>query len=127
MFNLTLTDSPILEVRGRKHNFEYAIDGSKPNPLESTYAALAGCAGVYTLKACKKLGKSAEGIQISARVVVKPENPTIAQKWMTTVSFTSDWKLEDKQLVIEEMHKCAVKELLMQGSDIEFITEEINS
>ena len=50
MFNVTLSNDARIEVRAPRHSYVYATDGSLPNPLESTYAALAGCAGVYARK-----------------------------------------------------------------------------
>jgi len=125
MFSVQVTDQADIVVQGRKHQFFYASDGSKPNPLEAAYATLVGCAAVYTKKACKKLNKSAEGIKISGRVVAKPEQPSKVQKWMTDVLFPSGWNPDEKALVLEEIQHCAVKELLRQGHEISFVVTEV--
>lgn len=124
MFNTTLTDYTHIQVSSRKHQYDYATDGSKPNPLESTYASLAGCAGVYAIKAAKKLNKEVAGIKISSRPVTKPESPTVIGRWVTQVEFPEGWTHEEKDLVLSEVKKCAVKELLVMGHEIEFVTEE---
>ena len=55
MYQLSLDNSNQLNVRYKGHTITYGLDGSQPNPLEATYAAIAGCAGVYARKACKAL------------------------------------------------------------------------
>ena len=124
MYTLFLNDSPVINVQGRKHQYNFATDGSLPNPLDMAYATLAGCAGVYAKKACKKLEKSAEGIQILGKIVAKPENPSQVQKWVATVQFPSGWQEQEKQMVLDEIQHCAVKELIKNGQDIVFLTEE---
>lgn len=124
MYDLEVTDLQKLEVRTRKYSFHYAIDGSKENPLEATYAALSGCAGVYTLKACKKLGVSPLGIKISGKPFLDKSNPLMMTKWFTSIQFPLGWVEENKQLVIQEIQRCAVKELIAHGPQIEFLTEE---
>jgi uncharacterized OsmC-like protein len=124
MFSLELTDSTHIEVKSRKHSFHYAIDGSLANPLEATYAALAGCAGVYTLKACKKLKLDPSGIKISGKPFLDKINPMLLSKWISEVSFPDGWNEEDKKHVLSEIENCAVKELIKNGLDIEFATVE---
>lgn len=124
MYNLEMTDLHKIEVKTRKYTFNYATDGSKENPLEATYAALAGCAGVYTLKACKKLNVSPMGIKISGKPFLDKTNPSMLSKWITVVSFPEGWNDENKQVVLAEIQKCAVKELITHGPQVEFLTEE---
>ncbi|MBL7543275.1 MAG: OsmC family protein [Bdellovibrionaceae bacterium] len=124
MFKLEMTDSNQIVVQARKYTYNYSIDGSLANPLEATYAALAGCAGVYVLKAAKKLGKSVVGIQIQCKSVIKPENPNLAAKWITEVYFPQGWHSEEKANLLAAIKNCAVKELIQNGSHIDFITEE---
>ncbi|GIL21262.1 MAG: hypothetical protein BroJett041_23760 [Candidatus Jettenia caeni] len=124
MFSLTLTDTQKIDVQSRKHTYNYAMDGSLPNPLEATYAALAACAGVYTHKAAKKLNKSVAGIQIECKSVVSSANPLIPAKWVTEITFTAEWNQEEKQAVIDSVAMCAVKELIAHGQSIEFVTVE---
>lgn len=118
-------NSPQISVHTKSHSYLYAVDGSLPNPLEATYAALAGCAGVYTLKACKKLGKPTEGIKISGRPTSRIDNPLSISKWTTLVEFPEGWSIEDKNYVIDAIQKCAVKELITSGQNIQFSTESV--
>lgn len=122
MYEVTIS-SPQVFVQSRKHKYAFAIDGSLPNPLEATYAALAGCAGVYTIKACKSLGKSYEGIKISGVPFNLKENPLLISKWVTKITFPESWTESEKAVLIDDVQKCAVKELLIYGHEIEFITE----
>ena len=125
MYNLEVSDDKHLEVKSRKFNFHYAIDGSKENPIEATYAALAGCAGVYAIKACKKMHLSPIGIKIAGKPYMDRMNPLMLAKWMTTISFPEGWSEENKQVIISEIQKCAVKEMISKGFEIEFVTEEV--
>ncbi len=127
MFNLEIKDPNKIEVSSRKYTFTYATDGSKENPLEATYAALAGCAGVYALKACKKRELNPLGIKISGKPFVDRANPNMMSKWVTTISFPQDWPDADKKFVKEEIQACAVKELISHGQQIEFLTEETSA
>lgn len=125
MYNLEISDLHKLEVKTRKYSFHYATDGSKENPLEATYAALSGCAGVYALKACKKLDISPLGIKISGRPFMDKTNPSMITKWVTNIQFPEGWQEEHKQLVIQSIQQCAVKELIAHGPQIDFVTEEV--
>lgn len=125
MFKTTVSDGAAITVQSRKHTYNYAIDNSLPNPLEATYAALVGCAGVYALKASKKINKSINGVEIEGKLVVKPDNPAMPQKWITTVHFPDGWSTEEKSYIMKEIKNCAVKELILNGANIEFIDEII--
>lgn len=127
MYDLEVTNATSIEVKSKKFTFNYAIDGSKENPLEATYAALAGCAGVYALKACKKMNISPLGIKISGRPYMDRTNPSMITKWVTAISFPADWNEDNKNFVIAEIQKCAVKEMISKGSTIEFATEEVET
>lgn len=127
MYNLSLDGGPILNVAYRSHTLSYAVNGSLPNPLEATYAALAGCAGVYTLKACKTLGISAEGIGISLKPVANASNPLIPTRVVTAVTFPAHISPEQRLAIQESIQKCAVKELIRLGADIEFSTEDASA
>lgn len=124
MYDLEITDPAKIEVKTRKFSFSYAIDGTKENPLEATYAALAGCAGVYALKACKKRNLSPIGIKISGKPFMDRTNPAMITKWVTEISFPDSWSQDEKDFVINETQQCAVKEMIAQGTRIEFATEE---
>ena len=124
MYNLEINDLTNLEVKARKHTFHYSTDGSKENPLEATYAALAACAGVYALKACKKMNLSPLGIKISGKPYTDKTNPAMITKWVTDISFPQGWSDESKTHVIKEIEQCAVKEMMSKGFTIEFATLE---
>lgn len=124
MYQLSMTDSSQLHVHYKNHVVSYGVDGSLPNPLEATYAALAGCAGVYTRKACKALGISAEGIEISCKPVVRQGNLLIPARFMTEVSFPERIEAGQRQKILDEISHCAVKQLIHDGAQIEFVTSE---
>lgn len=126
MFKIEMNDTNKIKVKTRKFEYDYAVDGSLANPLEATYAALAACAGVYTLKAAKKLGKSTLGIEIHCKSVIKPENPTLPAKWLTEITFPEDWNESEQALILSAVKDCAVKELIQKGAQIEFVTQSKN-
>lgn len=124
MYQLSMTDDNQLHVQYKNHTISYGVDGSLPNPLEATYAALAGCAGVYARKACKALGISAEGIAISCKPVVRQGNMLIPARFMTEVSFPERITEEQRLRILDEITQCAVKQLIHNGAQIEFVTSE---
>lgn len=126
MFKIEMNDTNRIKVQTRKFEYDYAVDGTLANPLEATYAALAACAGVYTLKAAKKLGKSTMGIEIHCKSVIKPENPTLPAKWLTEITFPDGWSDSEQSLILAAVKDCAVKELIQKGSQIEFVTQSKN-
>ncbi len=124
MYQLSMTDASQLHVHYKNHVVSYGVDGSLPNPLEATYAALAGCAGVYTRKACKALEISAEGIEISCKPVVRQGNMLVPARFLTEVSFPERIMAEQRQRILDEISHCAVKQLIHDGAQIEFVTSE---
>lgn len=124
MYQLSMTDDNQLQVRYKNHVIHYGVDGSLPNPLEATYAALAGCAGVYARKACKALGISAAGIEIACKPVVRQGKMLIPARFVTEVSFPAHMTAEQRQQVLAEISQCAVKKLIQDGEQIEFVTSE---
>ncbi|HWJ04491.1 MAG TPA: OsmC family protein [Steroidobacteraceae bacterium] len=124
MFDLVLDGSPRIEVASHRHRYAYATDGSLPNPLESTYAALAGCAGVYARKACRELGVDEAGIAISTRVVASAARPLMPERVVTVVDFPDRFDEAQRAAVRAAVAKCAVKTLLAEGARIEFVVEE---
>ncbi len=124
MYQLDLTDSNQIHVRYKTHSISYGLDGSLPNPLEATYAALAGCAGVYSRKACKTLGISAEGIAINCKPVVRNGTSTTPSRFITEVRFPERITPVQRQQILEEISHCAVKVLIHEGAGIEFVTRE---
>ena len=125
MYQLDLNDSPRIDVRYKTHTVSYGLDGSLPNPLEATYAALAGCAGVYARKACKKLAISAQGIWIDCKPVVRNGNQLIPARFVTDVRFPPSITAEQRLHILDEIQHCAVKELIHDGANIEFLTNEV--
>ena len=124
MYQLSLTDANQIHVHYKNHTISYGLDGSLPNPLEATYAALAGCAGVYSRKACKSLGISAEGIEINCKPVVRQGNMLIPARFVTDVGFPERITAEQRQHILAEISQCAVKRLIHDGAQIEFVTCE---
>ncbi len=124
MYRLALNDSSQIDVRYKNHNISYGLDGSLPNPLEATYAALAGCAGVYSRKACKALNISAVGIEINCKPVVNSGNALIPKRFVTEVHFPERITPAQRQRILEEVSQCAVKQLIHEGANIEFVTSE---
>jgi uncharacterized OsmC-like protein len=124
MFNVQLVSGPRIEVVGRRHTISYATDGSLPNPLEATYAALAGCAGVYAKKACRELGIDDAGIGIELKVVAPPDRPLQPDRIVTTLQFPERYTAEQRQAVLASIGKCAVKVLMQRGHDIQFDVTE---
>jgi uncharacterized OsmC-like protein len=125
MYQLSLDNSNLLNVRYKGHTITYGLDGSQPNPLEATYAAIAGCAGVYARKACKALDISAEGIEIGCKPVVRTGNTLIPKRIATTVRFPEQITLVQRQRILDEISHCAVKQLIQEGANIEFVTSEV--
>jgi uncharacterized OsmC-like protein len=124
MFNVELHAGPQIDVAYRKHSFNYAVDGSLPNPLEAFYGSLAGCAGVFAKKSCAEQGLSDEGIAIRLRPVVKPDSLLLPDKLVTTIRFPAGFPPEARTRVINAVSRCAVKEVVRRGADIEFSVVE---
>lgn len=125
---LTASKSLIDVTTKSGKNFHYATDGSLANPLEATFAALAGCAGVYTLKACKDLGVSAEGIEIETipkKNLSQTFNVFGVNAFLTNVHFPEHFTSQQKEVILESIKNCAVKELMKNGNIVEFSVEEV--
>ncbi len=125
MYQLTLDDSNKIKVLYKNHVITYGMNGSLPNPLEATYAALAGCAGVYSRKACKALGISTEGIEINCKPVVRTGNMLALSRFVTEVKFPERITVAQRQSILDEISRCAVKLLIHDGANIEFVTREV--
>jgi uncharacterized OsmC-like protein len=120
MYQIVLSAGPRIDVKSRRHEYHYATDGSLPNPLESTHAALAGCAGVYAKKACRELGVSDEGIAIAMTVVARPDAPLVPARIVTRVTFPARFDAAGRAAVLDSIRRCAVKVLIHDGAGIEF-------
>lgn len=124
MYSTVVDNSPLIKVSTSKHEASYAVNGSLMNPLEAFYAALAGCAAVYAKKACKELGIPAEGIEIGCKPFAGPGGPLTLARFKTEVRFPEQFTAEQKAAVLESIAHCAVKEIVIDGSDIEFQVAE---
>ena len=124
MYTTTVDKTPLIKVSTGKHEATYALDGSLMNPLEAFYATLAGCAGVFAKKACKALGISAEGIEISCKPFAGPGGPLTLAKFKTEVRFPAGFTPEQKDAVMQSIAECAVKEVVKDGANIDFQVSE---
>lgn len=124
MYNVELHAGPRIDVAYRKHAFNYAVNGTLPNPLEAFYGSLAGCAGVFAKKACGELGISDEGIAINLRPVVNANNPLMPEKLVTSVTFPEHIDAEARAVILESIAHCAVKEIVKMGGNVQFSVVE---
>lgn len=124
MYTTTIDKSPLIKVSTGKHETIFAVDGSQVNPLEAFYATLAACAGVYAKKACKALGISAEGIEISCKPFAGPRGPLHLARFKTDVRFPEGFTAEQKAAVMQSIGECAVKEIVKDGANIDFQVSE---
>ncbi len=124
MFGTTLEKGPRITVNSRRHVFEYATDGSLPNPLDATYAALAGCAAVYAKKACRELSIDDTGIRIDVRVISHPAQPLMPARVVTQVMFPERFDPAQRARVLASVERCPVKALIQAGRGIEFTVAE---
>ncbi len=120
MYSLELTGGAQIFVNHRNQVHAYAMDGSLPNPLEAFYAALAGCAGVYAHKACRKIGLDSQGITISCRPFAPPGDPLALKKFRTTINFPERFDEGQRTAILDSVAHCAVKEIVQDGASIEF-------
>jgi uncharacterized OsmC-like protein len=124
MYSPVVDNSPLIKVTSSKHEANYAVNGSLMNPLEAFYASLAGCAAVYAKKACKELGIPAEGIEIGCKPFAGPGGPLTLSRFKTEVRFPAQFTAEQKSAVLNSIAHCAVKEIVIDGGDIEFQVAE---
>ena len=124
MYATIVDATPLIKVTSAKHEANYAVNGSLMNPLEAFYAALAACAAVYAKKACKELGVSPEGIAIGCKPFSGPGGPLTLAKFHSTVRFPTHFSAEQKATVLESIAHCAVKEIVIDGANIDFQVAE---
>ena len=125
MYTTVVDNTPLIKVSSAKHEANYAVNGSLMNPLEAFYASLAACAAVYAKKACKELGLPAGGIEIGCKPFAGPGGPLTLAKFKTDVRFPASFTAEQKAAVLESIVHCAVKEVVADGPNIEFIVSEV--
>ena len=125
MYATVVDSTPLIKVTTSKFEANYALDGSLMNPLEAFYASLAACAAVFAKKACKGLGISAAGIEIDCKPFAGPGGPLTLAKFKTDVRFPAGFSAEQKAAVLESIVHCAVKEVVADGPNIEFIVSEV--
>ena len=125
MYSTVVDNSPLIKVSSSKHEASYAVNGTLMNPLEAFYASLAACAAVFAKKACKGLGISAEGIEISCKPFAGAAGPLTLGKYKTDVRFPEHFTAEQKAAILDSINHCAVKEVVKDGPTIEFLVSEI--
>lgn len=125
MYATLVDNTPLIKVSSSKHQANYALDGSLMNPLEAFYAALAACAAVYAKKTCKALGIPAEGIEIRCKPFAGPGGPLTLNKFKTDVRFPAHFSAEQKAAILDSIVHCAVKEVVQDGPNIEFVVSEV--
>ena len=124
MYATVVDATPLIKVTSAKHEANYAVNGSLMNPLEAFYAALAACAAVYAKKACKELGVSPEGIAIDCKPFSGPGGPLTLAKFHSDVRFPAHFTAEQKSKVLDSIAHCAVKEIVIDGANIDFQVAE---
>jgi uncharacterized OsmC-like protein len=125
MYATVVDSTPHIKVKTSKYEADYALDGSLMNPLEAFYASLAACAAVFAKKACKSLGISATGIEINCKPFAGPGGPLTLAKFKTEVRFPDGFTTEQKASVLDAIVRCAVKEVVADGPNIDFLVVEI--
>lgn len=125
MYATVVDNTPVIVVKGSKHEVTYSVNGSAMNPLEAFYASLAACAAVYAKKSCKELGVPAAGIEIGCKPFAGPGGPLTLAKFKTEVRFPEHFTAGQKGAILEAIAHCAVKEVVMDGASIEFSVSEI--
>lgn len=125
MYKTVIDNSPLVKVSTGKFETAFALDGSLMNPLEGFYATLAACAGVFAKKACKELGLSAEGITIDCKPFAGPGGPLTLSRFRTEVSFPAHFSAAQKAAIADSISHCAVKEIVRDGPNVEFIVTEV--
>lgn len=125
MYSTVVDDTPKIRIAGGKHEAIFSMDSSAMNPLEGFYAVLAGCAAVYAKKACRGLGISGAGIEISCKPFAGPGGPLALSKFKTDVRFPEHFSAEQKAIVLDSIGQCAVKKIVASGADIQFLVTEV--
>lgn len=125
MYSTVVDNTPLIKVTTGKHEASYALNGSLMNPLEAFYASLAACAAVYAKKSCKELGIPAEGIEIGCKPFAGPGGPLTLARFKTEVRFPGHFTVEQKADILKSIAHCAVKEVVQDGPNIEFVVSEI--
>lgn len=124
MYSVSVDDSPAIRVQGRNKFMAFAVDSSAMNPLEGLYASLAGCAAVYVKKACKGLDLPAAGIHIQCRPHAGKAGTLSLERFETVLSFPQDFPAEHKGAVLEAVSRCAVKDVVQNGAQVQFVCRE---
>ena len=125
MYATVVDSTPHIKVTTSKFEADYALDGSLMNPLEAFYASLAACAAVFAKKACKGLGISAAGIEINCKPFAGPGGPLTLARFKTEVRFPDGFTAEQKTAVLDAIERCAVKEVVAEGPNIDFQVAEV--
>jgi uncharacterized OsmC-like protein len=118
---VSVKSGPLIEVATKNHIIQYATDGSLPNPLESVYACIAGCAAVFAKKACHDLGVNEDGIEIELKAIGDKAKLGAIGKITINMAFPEHISVEQRSAIIASVEKCPVKALIEQGGSIEFV------
>lgn len=65
---------------------------------------------MYARKACKVRGISPDGIEINCKPVVRQGNLLLPARFMTEVSFPEHFSAEQREAILLEIGRCAVKQ-----------------
>lgn len=124
MYSVSVDDSPAIRVQARNKSMAFAVNSSAMNPLEGLYASLAGCAAVYVKKACQGLKLPAAGIHIQCRPHAGKAGPLSLERFETVLSFPQGFPAEHKSAVLDAVSHCAVKDVVHNGAQVQFICRE---
>jgi putative redox protein len=100
--------------------------GSAPTPFATFLASVGTCAGVYVLGFCRQRGIPAEGIRLTQRLEVNPQNGMIA-KILLDIQLPPEFPEKYKAAVIRSAEQCAVKKHFEQPPQFEINTTTIES
>ena len=125
MYATVVDNTPLIKVTSARHEASYAVNGALMNPLEAFYASLAGCAAVYAKKACQELGIPAAGIAIDCQPFAGPGGPLTLARFRSEVRFPAHFSAEQKARVLDSIAHCAVKNIVIDGANIDFQVSEV--
>ena len=80
---------------------------------------------MYAKKACKGLGIKAGGIEISCKPFAGAGGPLTLAKFKTEVRFPAEFTADQKSAILESIAHCAVKDIVVDGPDIDFQVTEV--
>lgn len=93
-------------------------DNTAPSPFVIFLTSLATCAGYYVKSFCDSRGISADGIDITQKLVFQSETRRIA-KVIIEIRLPSSFPEKYKDAVVLSANQCAVKQYLAQPFEVE--------